>query len=126
MQTNSFSSPQSIVRCHWRNPFNPKTKMGPHQHKFKFTDTQREIVHIFSSLYWANPQTYSGPESSPGPETDPELALTLTPTMVLTSTWTMTLILTPTFRPPLHHNFYPYTYLHHGPKLEPEPPLIRW
>ena len=77
-------------------------------------------VHLFSSLTWANPQTYSGPESSSGPETDPELALTLPPTMVLTSTWTMTLIFTPTFSPPLHHNFYPDTYFYHGPILEPD------
>ena len=120
MQTNSCFSPQSTVRCHWRNPFNPKTKMGPHQHKLNLTEKQMKIVHLFSSLTWANPQTYSGPESSPGTETDPELALTLTPTMVLTSPWTTTLILTPTFRPPLHPNFYPYTYFYHGPSLEPD------
>ena len=40
--------------------------------------------------------------------------------MALTSTWTMTLILTPTFRPPLRPNFYPYTYFYHGPILEPD------
>jgi hypothetical protein len=32
----------------------------------------------------------------------------------------MTFILTPTFRPPLHPNFYPYTYFYHGPSLEPD------
>ena len=40
--------------------------------------------------------------------------------MAFTSTWTKTLIPTTTFRLPLHHNFYPYTYFYHGPILEPD------
>jgi hypothetical protein len=40
--------------------------------------------------------------------------------MALTSTWTMTLILTSTLRPPLRHDFYPYSYFSPGPILEPD------